>query len=142
MALPLCARNGPTLPRNINYYLAPNCGVRRLAVRIATAAGYRVLAAGDGENALTLARSIVGPIHLLLTDVMMAGMNGAQLAHEMLEMRPGLPVLYMSGHPLDDGIGGSSANGPVIESSRKLVLSPLTEKVSPSIRSTWLPPSL
>jgi CheY-like chemotaxis protein len=77
-------------------------------VRILAQAGYRVLAAHDGEAALALARSHDGPIHGLLTDVVMPRVNGPQLAEALRLIRPGTAVLFMSGYagPLmtDEGI--------------------------------------
>ncbi|MFA6029710.1 MAG: ATP-binding protein [Elusimicrobiota bacterium] len=60
--------------------------------------GYRVLAADDGAAALLLYQEHRGSIHLLLTDVVMPGMTGLELARRVLAEHPGLPVLYMSGY--------------------------------------------
>jgi two-component system, cell cycle sensor histidine kinase and response regulator CckA len=60
--------------------------------------GYTVLPARDGVQALELARSFRGPIHLLLTDIMMPRMGGLSLARSMSELRPGIRVVFMSGH--------------------------------------------
>jgi PAS domain S-box-containing protein len=60
--------------------------------------GYLVLSAGDGLQALEIARSFKGPIHLLLTDIMMPGMGGLALARNMGEVRPGIRVVLMTGH--------------------------------------------
>jgi CheY-like chemotaxis protein len=60
--------------------------------------GYSVLSAADGEDALRVAREHVGPIHLLLTDVVMPKLGGADLARELERLRPGLRVLFMSGY--------------------------------------------
>src|SRR2546422_1043284 len=58
--------------------------------------GYSVLDAGDGREALTLYKQHEETIGLLLTDVMMPEMSGPQLAGCLLEMRPDLPVLFIS----------------------------------------------
>jgi CheY-like chemotaxis protein len=60
--------------------------------------GYNVLSAANGEEALVLAREHKQPIHLLLTDVVMPKLGGADLAKELSRLRPGLRVLYMSGY--------------------------------------------
>jgi two-component system, cell cycle sensor histidine kinase and response regulator CckA len=65
--------------------------------------GYRVLFAGDPSEALRLCELHDGPIHLLLTDVVMPGMNGRQLALAAAELRPSMRVLYMSGYT-DDAV--------------------------------------
>jgi two-component system cell cycle sensor histidine kinase/response regulator CckA len=72
--------------------------VRELAVRVLRDAGYRVLTAARGDEALATARHHTAPIDLLVTDVVMPGMNGRELAHAMLADRPSLAVLYMSGY--------------------------------------------
>jgi len=60
--------------------------------------GYTVLEGGSPEEALAAARSHRGPIHLMLTDVVMPRMGGRDLAAELSALRPGLRVLYMSGY--------------------------------------------
>jgi PAS domain S-box-containing protein len=60
--------------------------------------GYSVMGAPDGETALQLAQSHDGPIHLLLSDVIMPDMNGRQLARHLTALRPEVRVLYMSGY--------------------------------------------
>ncbi len=63
--------------------------------------GYAVLTAAGPEEALRRAAGHPGFIDLLLTDVIMPGMHGSQLAARLVDRQPGLPVLYMSGHPAD-----------------------------------------
>ena len=72
-------------------------GVRRVARRALELHGYRVIEAADGVRAVDLARATPS-IGLLVTDVMMPGMLGPQVAAAVREIVPGLPVLYMSGH--------------------------------------------
>ncbi|MBI4877675.1 MAG: PAS domain S-box protein [Acidobacteria bacterium] len=72
--------------------------VRRLATRVLEAHGYTTLQAGSGAEALQLVRDHAGPIHLLLTDVVMPGMNGRELAGELTPRRPEMKVLLMSGY--------------------------------------------
>jgi two-component system, cell cycle sensor histidine kinase and response regulator CckA len=60
--------------------------------------GYNVLQAESPEKAILLARQFSGPIHLLLTDVIMPGMNGRALAQELIALRPEIKVVYMSGY--------------------------------------------
>ncbi|SNQ51201.1 PAS domain S-box [Frankia canadensis] len=84
--------------------------VRELTERILTAAGYRVLAAANGQEALDLARRHP-TIDLLLTDVIMPGTNGRQLADRLTKIIPDLPVVYTSAHThgvLDERIEGAA----------------------------------
>ncbi|MEP6730580.1 MAG: ATP-binding protein [bacterium] len=72
--------------------------VRAIARATLERAGYSVIAATDGLNALALSDAHAGRIDLLLTDVIMPGMNGRELAERMTLLRPGLPVLFVSGY--------------------------------------------
>jgi PAS domain S-box-containing protein len=77
--------------------------VRNLVVRILRGAGYAVLPASNGAEALDVCGAHPGEIHLVLTDVVMPDMNGKALADRLAEARPGIRVLYMSGYT-DDAI--------------------------------------
>ena len=74
-------------------------GVRAAARTVLSRLGYRVLEAESGDAALRVASSHPGTIDLLLTDVVMPGMNGRVLAEQLTRLRPGLRVVYMSGYP-------------------------------------------
>jgi hypothetical protein len=73
-------------------------GVRRVSRRVLTRAGYRVIDASSGAEALQRAKEHAGPIDLLLTDLVMPGMSGRELAQRLRAERPGLHVLFMSGY--------------------------------------------
>ena len=75
--------------------------LRALVVRMLRGGGYTVLAAGDAEQALDILREHEGPLHLLLTDVVLPARNGRELARDAALLRPGLPTLYMSGYSDD-----------------------------------------
>ncbi len=77
--------------------------VRNLARDILGINGYRVLTAGSGGAAMRLCEQHAGPIHLLLTDVVMPQMSGRELAERAAAIRPAMKVLYMSGYT-DDSI--------------------------------------
>jgi PAS domain S-box-containing protein len=66
--------------------------------------GYRVLEAGTPREAFDVAAAHEGPIHAVLTDVIMPGMSGRELADQLRSIRPETPVVYMSGYT-DDAIG-------------------------------------
>ena len=72
--------------------------IQRVGKRILERAGYTVLAAANGEEALKIARAHTGRIDLLVTDMMMPSMNGLQLAERLREVRPGIPTLFLSGY--------------------------------------------
>ena len=75
--------------------------LRKLAREFLEANGYRALEAGCGEEALRLAEKFEGPIHLLMTDMVMPGMSGRELAERLGASRPETKVLYMSGYTDD-----------------------------------------
>ncbi|HEV3076785.1 MAG TPA: response regulator [Thermoanaerobaculia bacterium] len=72
--------------------------IRSLAREILEGQGYAVLEAARADEALRRAAEHTGPIHLLLTDVVMPGKSGVELAQDLLARRPGLRVVYMSGY--------------------------------------------
>src|SRR5689334_6496782 len=72
--------------------------VRDLVGSILETHGYRVLAAQDGVAALALYEQHDNGIDLLLTDVVMPRMGGAELAQKVMAIRPDIPILYMSGY--------------------------------------------
>ena len=75
--------------------------LRVLATEILGGAGYAVLAAGGPVEAMERARRHTGPIHLLLTDVVMPEMSGRDLAERLTPAHPEMKVLYMSGYTAD-----------------------------------------
>jgi signal transduction histidine kinase/CheY-like chemotaxis protein len=77
--------------------------IRELACRVLAGHGYAVLAASNGEDAKGLCEQHPGPIHLLLSDIVMPGMSGPAVAQLLKTIRPEMKVLYMSGYT-DDAI--------------------------------------
>jgi PAS domain S-box-containing protein len=75
--------------------------IRELVGSMLRKVGYTVIEAGDGEEALELARNHDGMIHLVLTDVVMPGIDGCVLAERLTAERTGTRVLYMSGYACD-----------------------------------------
>jgi PAS domain S-box-containing protein len=73
-------------------------GVRRLIVGTLSLCGFQVMQAADGTGALREATQHEGPIDLLLTDVIMPGMNGKEVADRLAALRPGIKVLFISGY--------------------------------------------
>ena len=76
-------------------------GVRRLVRLILESSGYVVLAASNGAEGLAVCGAHRGRIDLLLSDVMMPELGGRELAYGAMKLRPGLKVLFMSGHNED-----------------------------------------
>jgi signal transduction histidine kinase/ActR/RegA family two-component response regulator len=72
--------------------------VRALATTALQRYGYTVYEASSGTEALSYCRGFGGAIHLVVTDIVMPGMNGRELARELAKLRPDLKVLYMSGY--------------------------------------------
>ena len=75
--------------------------VRKLARMILETSGYKVLDARNGQEGLALCETHEGPIDLLVSDVVMPELGGRELAESALKLRPGLKVLFMSGHTQD-----------------------------------------
>jgi two-component system cell cycle sensor histidine kinase/response regulator CckA len=73
--------------------------IRRLVRRMLGTQGYQVLEAKSGRSALSVAAEHQGPIHLLLSDVVMPDMGGNQLAETLERLRPEIKILFMSGYP-------------------------------------------
>lgn len=72
--------------------------ILRVASAALTALGYRVLTATNALDAIELVKSTTDPLHLLVTDVIMPKMGGPDLAKHLVELRPGLKVLFSSGY--------------------------------------------
>ena len=103
--------------------------VRDLTVSILRDEGYQILAAGNGLDALRLARGYEGPIHLLLTDVVMPQMSGQELAEKLKSQHPEIRILYLSGYT-DDKIAHHGVLDPGVAFLRKpFALESLTQKV-------------
>ncbi len=80
-----------------------DASLRKMTQRILQEAGYTVVSVADGKEALQTLEQDTSVVHLMLTDVVMPGMSGRELAETVLAARPGLKVLYMSGYT-DDAI--------------------------------------
>jgi two-component system, cell cycle sensor histidine kinase and response regulator CckA len=98
--------------------------LRELARELLEANGYKVIEAERGEKAIQIVEHSQMPIDLLLTDVVMPGIGGKQLAKRLLELRPELHVLYMSGYT-DDVI----SNRGVLPENTLLLPKPFTRAI-------------
>jgi DNA-binding NtrC family response regulator len=88
--------------------------VRNFIAALLTRKGFTVLAAADGMEAMELSRSYTGIIHLLLTDIRMPRMSGLDLSDSLVEARPGLKVLTMSGR-ISGEISSMARNWPLLK---------------------------
>jgi len=91
--------------------------------------GYQVLAASNGVDALQLVERHNGPIHLLITDVIMPQMSGPELARNLIDVRGNIAVLYMSGYA-DDKLGNiTGSNGELTWIQKPFYLDDLLQKI-------------
>ncbi len=94
----------PVTPRNTErgagrvLLVEDDAVVRRLTARVLTQAGYQVVEASNGEEGLRMAQEASPPFDLLLTDLVMPKMSGAELASALRTERPSMPVVFMSGY--------------------------------------------
>jgi CheY-like chemotaxis protein len=72
--------------------------VRQLTREMLEVRGYKVLEAANGKEAVSVCKTYTGPIHLTLSDVVMPGMTGRELAEQAVRIRPNMRVLLMSGY--------------------------------------------
>jgi two-component system cell cycle sensor histidine kinase/response regulator CckA len=91
--------------------------LREMAQEYLESIGYTVIAASSGERALQLAKDFEGPIHLLLTDVVMPEMSGPELANQLASLRPGVKIIFTSGYT-DDAIARQGILDPEVVSSQ------------------------
>ena len=113
-SLPAAPRRGfASLPRGSETVLLveDETGVRELIRDFLARCGYRVLEAVEIDNAFTLFEAHRNEIDLLITDIVMPGMNGRMLAEQLVAQRPSLKVLYMSGYTDDQVLVQGVASG-------------------------------
>jgi CheY-like chemotaxis protein len=96
--------------------------VRRLAGRMLTWSGYQALEARHGREALATIEQHAGPIHLVLTDIKMPGMNGRELGREIERRWPDMRILYMSGFASEVFQGG------LLEPGAPVLAKPFTQE--------------
>jgi len=113
--------------------------VRELVRVTLVSRGYKVLEAENGESGLRVAENYKGHIDILITDVVMPGMGGRELAKNLLALRPGISVLYLSGYTEDAVVaqGQFAANTAFLQ--KPFTLQSLAKKVREVLRSRSAP---
>jgi two-component system cell cycle sensor histidine kinase/response regulator CckA len=111
--------------------------VRQLVRETLESRGYRVLEAANGQAALTAAIAYSHPIHLVITDVVMPGLNGHELIQQLLPARPAIKILYLSGYAQD------AFPGPLpVEAQKTFLQKPFTlQSLARKVREILGPPT-
>ncbi len=109
--------------------------VRRLTVDILNSKGYTVLEAESPEEAFKLVQRELRPIHLLVSDVIMPGMNGREMHARLLQLRPNLKVLYLSGYTNDVLSGQGLSDDPLHFLQKPFSVDGLTAKVREALHA-------
>jgi CheY-like chemotaxis protein len=104
-------------------------GVNALIGSVLRNSGYTVLNATNGAAALEIVRTYHEPIHLLLADVVMPGMNGREVSEHVTAARPGTPVLFMSGYPDDEIVRQGVKAASVYFIQKPFSMDALAEKI-------------
>jgi GAF domain-containing protein/ActR/RegA family two-component response regulator len=96
-------------------------GIRHVLARILSGSAYTVLEAADGAEALLVSERYARPIHLLLTDVVMPGMRGPEVAMHLTALRPDMKVVYISGY-----VGDALSPRGVVDTGAVVLEKPFT----------------
>jgi two-component system cell cycle sensor histidine kinase/response regulator CckA len=110
--------------------------VRKMVCAMLTQTGYNCLEACDGAEALHLLEE-AGEVQLVLTDVIMPNMDGAELARRLSQTRPELRILFMSGY-VDDSIVRSIGRVSSLFLPKPFTAAALMEKVRQSLDRPWM----
>jgi PAS domain S-box-containing protein len=109
---PAADRQGPVIEHTGTVLVVDDdAAIRNVTHRVLTSAGYRVVTAENGQQALSVLSDPLTHADLVLTDVVMPGMTGEAFAAQIRAMRPGIPVLFMSGYERQ-GIGAEGWPDP------------------------------
>ena len=110
--------------------------LQRLVNHVLVKQGYTVLLASDGEQALKVSADHPGPIHLLLTDVVMPRMGGPELATHLLKTRPDTRVLYTSGYIEQAGLDAVTREGALAFLAKPFTPGELARRVREALESS------
>jgi two-component system, cell cycle sensor histidine kinase and response regulator CckA len=106
-----------------------DANVRSLATRVLTGYGYKVLVASGGVEALAIASDSSTLIDVVLTDVVMPGINGRELLEQIVALRPGLATLFMSGYTDDEVVRRGVMHGEAVFLQKPFTPEQLARKV-------------
>jgi PAS domain S-box-containing protein len=116
--------------------------VRELVQITLAARGYKVLEADNGEHGLSIAETFKEHIDILITDVVMPGIGGRELAKKLLALRPGISVLFLSGYTEDAVITHGALSPGTAFLQKPFTLQNLAKKVHEVLRSKAAPKSI
>lgn len=102
--------------------------IRKMVCAMLAQGGYTVIEAADGHEALRVLEVQSGPVHLVLTDMIMPRMNGTELARRVSQRHPNLPIIFMSGYNDDPVVRGVERGGSIFL-AKPFTASALAEKI-------------
>lgn len=108
--------------------------VREVTRQVLQYAGYQVVESSGAEEALRLAAELRGRIGLLLTDVVMPGMNGAELAHQLESTHPDLVTVFMSGYAESDVLRDVMRRKSVIHIQKPFTVEVLLSRIADALQ--------
>jgi two-component system cell cycle sensor histidine kinase/response regulator CckA len=110
--------------------------IRNMVCAMLAQQGYQCLEAADGADALRMLNQNSEPIHLVLTDVIMPRMTGAELGRHLVHLRPELPIVFMSGY-CDDPAVREFERVPPIFLAKPFTSTDLLQKVRQALDEPW-----
>ena len=132
---PICSTCSPVANPPVILLVEDESIVREVTREVLKHAGYTVLESGSAKEALHLARQHAGRIDLLLTDVVMPGMNGADLACHLQSMQPDLITILMSGYAQND-IAQTINRTAAIHIQKPFTVNILLTRISEALRAS------
>jgi len=132
---PICSSRSQVANPPVILLVEDESIVREVTREVLKHAGYTVLESGSAKEALHLARQHAGRIDLLLTDVVMPGMNGADLACHLQSMQPDLITILMSGYAQND-IAQTINRTAAIHIQKPFTVNILLTRISEALRAS------
>jgi CheY-like chemotaxis protein len=114
--------------------------IRKMVCAMLAQGGYTVLEAADGQEALQVLEVQSGPVHLVLTDMIMPHMNGTELAQHVSQRHPNLPIIFMSGYNEDPVVRGMERGGSIFL-AKPFTATALAEKIRQALDHSRSDPS-